>query len=115
MKILIVDDDPDCLETLAEALLPAEFSIIAANSPLEALEIAREDASIQLVITDVWMPKMDGLEFIRKLEIIKPDLKVIAVSGDRLLKPMIVNLPNCYAYFHKPVCFFSLIETIGTL
>ncbi len=64
-KILCVDDDATSLSVLAHTLEP-NYPIFQATNGVEALELKKEH-NIQIIITDIMMPKMDGLELCKKI------------------------------------------------
>ncbi|HDP25971.1 MAG TPA: response regulator [Deltaproteobacteria bacterium] len=66
-KILIVDDSPTARKFLVLALRPKNFQCIEASDGFEALEKLAMDSDISLVISDLNMPNMDGIEFIGTL------------------------------------------------
>lgn len=61
IKILLVDDDPDILEIVGYNLRNAEYQVVTAENGLQAIQIAKKE-NPQLIILDVMMPKMDGIE-----------------------------------------------------
>lgn len=65
-KILIADDEPDCIEFVREALVDTPYEVLAAADGEEALKVARE-AKPQLIILDVQMPKRSGFEVFAEL------------------------------------------------
>ena len=77
-KILIVDDEEVMREFLLEVF--ATYEPLGARDGEEALRILQE-CSISLVITDLKMPQMDGLELLRRAKTLNHDLKVIVVTG----------------------------------
>jgi len=78
--IMIVEDEKDVREMLRDALIKRKYSVIEAVNGKEA--IAKFKASfIDVVITDILMPEEDGLKVIIKLKELKPELKIIAISG----------------------------------
>lgn len=85
--ILVVDDDPDMQEYLAN-LIQMNFSmkIILASNGMTALEIIKESL-ITILITDILMPKMDGIELIQKAKALRPELKVLMISGGGVRLP----------------------------
>ena len=81
-NILVVDDDKDVLNFIKEILETHGYTVLPANNSLTAVDTFKNLSSkIQLVITDVMMPLMEGNELIKILKTIKPGIKIIAVSG----------------------------------
>ncbi len=81
-KVLLVEDDDLMRKMTTDMLETIGYSVLAVGSPLEALSICEEkDARFDLVITDVVMPGMSGRELRDKLGIIRPDMKVLFMSG----------------------------------
>ncbi len=79
-KILIVDDKPDILHVL-ETLLTAEgFQVRKASGGRQALDIFQSE-SADLVITDITMPGMDGLELIRQLKALNDEVEIVVLTG----------------------------------
>jgi PAS domain S-box-containing protein len=79
--ILVVEDDPAVLDLVKRVLDLRGFRILAASSGEGALELAREAGRIDLLLTDVVMPGMDGAELARRLRELRPDLRVLYASG----------------------------------
>jgi two-component system alkaline phosphatase synthesis response regulator PhoP len=65
-KILIADDEPDCIDFVREALADTPYEVLAAADGEEALKVARETKP-QLIILDVQMPKRSGFEVFSEL------------------------------------------------
>jgi DNA-binding response OmpR family regulator len=81
--VLIIDDDPDFRETFGEALRLADFDVVLAADG-EAALVALEQHAVSLVITDMLMPGMDGIDVIHAIRRRNPGVKVVAVSGGRM-------------------------------
>lgn len=79
--ILIVDDHEDLRESLAVILEDEGFQIKQASQGVEALEILKSDQQIDLLITDVLMPEMDGIELAGLVKNEHPNLKIMLISG----------------------------------
>ena len=79
-KILVIDDEPHILLMLKKMLERHDFEIEMATNGAEGLSLFKLSTP-DLVITDIIMPEMEGLETIREMKRIKPDLKIIAMSG----------------------------------
>jgi two-component system response regulator HydG len=88
IRILVVDDNPDMAETLADILELKGFTVHAAASGAEALEILRGQP-VDILLTDVKMPGMNGLELYRETRKLYPRLITIfmtAYSADELIQ-----------------------------
>jgi eukaryotic-like serine/threonine-protein kinase len=80
--VLLVDDEPLVREATRRTLRSLGYQVIGAKSADDALKLAAEHATtIDLVITDVMMPGMNGLELARELGKLRPSLKVLFISG----------------------------------
>lgn len=81
-NILVVDDEADILSFIRDVLESQGYTVLATDNPVYAQEVCKEIADdIDLVITDVMMPLVDGRELIRHFKKIKPSLRIIAISG----------------------------------
>lgn len=80
IKILAVDDSPSTLEVLERNLTGAGYSVRTAPGVTEAIEVL-EQHSTDLVITDLRMPKIDGLDLIRHVRSNHPDIGIIMITG----------------------------------
>ena len=80
--ILVVDDEPNVLEATAKLLEQNGYKVLTCRDGAEAVEKCGEsDAGIQVVLTDVMMPNMDGATMMRRLTEIAPGMCVVATSG----------------------------------
>jgi CheY-like chemotaxis protein len=79
--ILLVEDEADLRNVTAEFLTSIGYSVICASSGPDALQLARDAGPIDLVISDVVMPKMNGREFADNLRGVRPETKLLFVSG----------------------------------
>jgi PAS domain S-box-containing protein len=80
--ILFVDDESHIVSAAEDTLNDHGYKVIASTDPVKALDLFtqhRED--ISLVITDIVMPQLDGIELIRRIRSLEPDVKIIAISG----------------------------------
>ena len=109
-KVLVVDDDSMLRECLAALLAAAGFEIIQAEDGLDALEKYRaHQCSIALVITDIEMPRLNGIETTKRLREINPLVKVIISSGSGKDVPEDVRAD---ALLPKPFTGTSLNEAV---
>lgn len=79
-RILIVDDDPAVIASAGRALSHAGFEVVGAENGKRALEILTR-IEVHLVVTDLVMPEMEGLELIGVLRKLQPWLPIVAISG----------------------------------
>lgn len=82
IKILLVDDDDGFRLAIKKALELENYLSIEAKDGVEALRILAKE-NIDLLITDVWMPKMNGMELSIKIKERYPKLNILGVSGGR--------------------------------
>src|SRR5258708_33542368 len=78
--ILVVDDEPDVCALIREVLTLNGYTVIDTGDPFEARRIA-ERQPIQLLLTDVVMPIMNGIQLAQRVEAARPPTKVIPTSG----------------------------------
>lgn len=84
LKVMVVDDDPETLARLKDRLLGGGHSVVTA--PHGELALARYQPDIDVIICDILMPEMDGLQLICQLRRQCPDVRIIACSeGSRVL------------------------------
>jgi CheY-like chemotaxis protein len=80
LNILIIDDDPAIREELRDALEAWGYAVTDAANGREGLKLIKK-AVPDIVITDIMMPEMDGIEIVRSLRETHPTLRIIALSG----------------------------------
>jgi CheY-like chemotaxis protein len=80
VRVLVVDDSEVIRALVAMMLHTAGYTVLLAENGREALAQLRENA-VEVVVTDMIMPEMDGLELIAALRTLRPELPVIAMSG----------------------------------
>jgi CheY-like chemotaxis protein len=80
-KILVVDNDLTHLKLMRKLLEKLGHIVVTTDSAEEAEYILRYEEDFSLIITDLRMPWLDGLDFCRRVKILKPDLKIYALSG----------------------------------
>lgn len=80
--ILLVEDDVDIRELVAAMLKAAGYKVVKANSPLAALEAARTStANIDLLLADIIMPEMSGVELCERVRVSRPEIKRLYMTG----------------------------------
>ena len=85
-KILLVEDDAAFSEMVRKALVMFSYEVVLARNGKEALRLF-DSATMLVVITDLLMPDMDGMQLIVKLQERDPSVRIIAMSGGGLGSP----------------------------
>ena len=82
--ILVVDDDPEVLSLAVDILRMAGYTVLGTGDPRHALRLARTHAEpLHLLLTDVVMPLMSGLELAAEVRAIRPEVKILPMSAHR--------------------------------
>ncbi len=109
-RILVVDDEEDIRWTLSEMLQSLGYSTQAAEGGPDALERFRQDPNgFDLVITDMTMPKLTGLDLARSIHVLRPSAPVVLCSGfsDRL-EPQSLEAAGIHEFVQKPFAIAEL-------
>jgi PAS domain S-box-containing protein len=103
-RILLIDDEPDILSTLEMTLNQEAYPVATATGGEAALELFRKQP-FDLVITDMRMPGIDGVEVIRRVKALDPDVEVVMLTGYATLENAVTVLRNvgAFDYLTKPL------------
>lgn len=103
VRILCVDDEPNILSALRRTLTSFGYRVIAASSGQEGLKLLQKEP-VQLVISDMRMPGMDGVSFLEYVSVRWPDTVRVLLTGYSSLESTIdaVNRGHVYCYIAKP-------------
>ncbi|MEN8141019.1 MAG: response regulator [Thermodesulfobacteriota bacterium] len=114
-QILIVDDETNFLLSLQDGLQGSDdrFAISTAGNGKEAMAVLAK-GEIDLVITDIKMPDMDGLELLAKMSVNHPDVPVIVMTafGSSAIEEKLENM-GAFRYIEKPIDFDTLIDRVN--
>lgn len=117
-KLLLVDDNADFLDSYGFLLEDQGYTVETASTGREALKKFKS-ALFDLVITDIVMPDMEGLETIMELKKIKSDIPVIAISGGGKVGPeqylRTAQMMGAGRALYKPLSFNTLHQAIREL
>lgn len=112
IKLLLVDDEQDFVETLAERLRLRDFGSTVALDGETALSIVKEGVP-DVMLLDIMMPGINGLEVLERVKENYPNVQVIIVTGHGGEKDKTRAMQlGAFAYMTKPVDFETLIITI---
>lgn len=113
VKILLVDDEKEFVETLAERLAARDFEVHTALSGDEGIAWIQEH-EIDVVILDVLMPGKDGIQTLKEIKQIKPILEVMMLTGHGTIETAIQGMRlGAYDYLMKPTDMTELVEKIN--
>ena len=111
-KILIIDDEKPIRNTLREILQYEKFEVDEAGDGAEGIKKA-EEGGYDLVLCDIKMPKMDGLEVLARLLEYNPDLPVVMISGHGTIETAVDAIrKGAYDYIAKPPDLNRLLVTV---
>jgi two-component system cell cycle sensor histidine kinase/response regulator CckA len=118
VTVLVVDDETSVLALARTMLWRAGFDVLEASDPTEALQLsAAHTAPIQLLLTDVLMPDMNGFDLAEKVKTQRPDIKVLYMSGftDTVLLESTGRSLTGLPLIRKPFTAHRLVSTISDL
>lgn len=112
-KILLVDDEKEITGALSQILLGQGYRVVQAGSGDEAAAIIQEDA-VDLVILDLNMPGLSGIEVLKRLKVKAPRTRVVVLTGFPELEPEVRKI-GCDGFITKPLAVSELVERINAL
>jgi two-component system nitrogen regulation response regulator NtrX len=111
-KILVVDDEDSIRTSLAGILEDEGFRVMFANDGITALDAVRKELP-DLVLLDIWMPRMDGIETLRKMKELYPALLIIMMSGHGTIETAVKSTKmGAYDFIEKPLSLDKLLVCI---
>ncbi|MDE2939994.1 MAG: fused response regulator/phosphatase [Chloroflexota bacterium] len=116
-KILVVDDEPDLeplvLQRMRRRIRSGQYSFVFAHNGVEALEVLRQEEDIDMVISDINMPQMDGLTLLEQIPKVDPNVRSIIISAYGDMKNIRTAMNRgAFDFVTKPLDFDDLQITI---
>jgi len=112
--ILLVDDEAPFVDTMTKRLTKRKLTVFKSYSGEEALETLKENSQIDLVILDVKMPGMDGIETLKEIRKEFPLVEVIMLTGHATVETSIEGMRlGAFDYLMKPCDMDVLIEKVN--
>lgn len=116
-KILLVEDQPLVRKAVRGALEEGGYAVVEAADGADGLTAARGDA-FDLAVVDIWMPRVDGIEFLKEVRGVHPGLPVVIISGGGPTAPLEVKAHLAQAHGAQEVLFKpfeddELLETVA--
>ncbi len=110
-KILIVDDEPNILKSLAGPLVREGFAVGTAGSFVEA--VGENDGSYDVLLLDVWLPDGNGVELLKKFKGDYPRQSIIVMSGQSTISTAVSAVKSgAYDFLEKPLSLEKVLVTI---
>ncbi len=112
-SILIVDDEPSILQSLAGLLIDEGFDVHTASNGYEALKTI-ESESPDLVLLDIWMPGLDGIDTLQEIKKNNPFIQVIIITGHGTIETAVkATKMGAYDLIEKPLSIDKIILAIN--
>ncbi len=117
VTVLVVDDEPNIKDFLGELLEFHGIKALKAGDGMEAWKVFENSPEIDLVVSDIAMPRMNGLELLKKIKVHNPTLPVILITAySNMINPKTNgNGARPDGFFTKPFDIYSLIKKIEEL
>ncbi len=117
-NILVIDDEPQMLKMIERILSLEGYTVLTAQDGKQGLNLCKTN-TIDLVITDVIMPEVEGLEVVITLKRILPNVKIIAISGGGRNQPndylYVADMLGAHRTFVKPIDRKVLLNSVKEL
>ncbi|MBU4119195.1 MAG: response regulator, partial [Proteobacteria bacterium] len=111
--ILIIDDEASIRDSLSGILADEGFHTRLAEDGLQGLSLLEEER-VDLVLLDIWMPGLDGMEVLQKIKESYPDLPVIMISGHGTIETAVqATKMGAYDFIEKPPSYDKIILSIN--
>ena len=117
-RVLFVDDEPDLVLMLATALEPYDIETHTAHNGKEAFNLLMQ-VRFDVVVTDIFMPEMNGIEFLRKVKRFAVDTDILCLSGGGSINGVSIKEDvkklGCSGFFEKPAGIRAMIAKVVEL
>lgn len=121
MATILLIEDTELVRKAVKAVLEREgHQVVEASDGLAGLQLLEDQGQFDLIVTDVWMPKMDGVSFLKEIRARDEKAPVLVITGGGPTVPMestasLAETYGCDALLFKPIENDHLIETVNTL
>ncbi len=111
-RILVIDDEKSILDSLAGILSDEGFTPVCVDSAEKGLEQLQTE-TFDLVLLDIWMPGMDGIEALKKIKAEYPELQVIMISGHGTIETAVqATKIGAFDFIEKPLSYDKILLAI---
>jgi len=110
-KVLVVEDNPISFKLMLAVLSQVNVEVVHALNGRDAIDLCKTDQLFDLVLMDMQMPEVNGLEATRVIKEMHPDLPVIATTANTFFEDEVAcKEAGCDAFLTKPLKFRQLFE-----
>lgn len=111
--ILIIDDEKDIRSALTGILEDEGYQVLCAEGGIEGIECVRQELP-DLILLDIWMPGMDGLETLEKLKVLFPQVTVIMISGHGTIETAVrATKLGAFDFIEKPLSLEKVLISVA--
>lgn len=112
VTVLVVDDEESIRDSLSGALTDEGFSVLKAEDGTKALQMIGQEGP-EVVLLDIWMPGIDGIETLNRIKIEHPEIQVIMISGHGTIETAVkATKLGAFDFIEKPLSLDKVILTI---
>lgn len=112
-RVLIVDDEKNIVGSLQDILKDEGYEINTAEDGLDALEMVQNDPP-DLILLDIWIPGMDGIEVLRTIKTYYPEIEVLVMSGHGTIDTAVkATKLGAYDFIEKPFSLDQIVRSVG--
>ena len=112
-KVLIIDDEKQILDSLSAILKDDGFEVFTAKDGREGLNLF-DTVKPEIVLLDVWMPELDGLQILKMIKEKEKDAIVIVISGHGTISTAVEAVKvGAYDFLEKPLSIDKVLEVIS--
>ena len=112
-RVLVVDDEPELCRALGKLLTRNGYDVVSAGDGEEALRLLRQQ-EIHLVLTDLVMPKMGGLDLLKAGKVISPGTEFVVITGHGTIEAAVDAMKlGAYDFVEKPFTSAVTLKTVG--
>lgn len=113
-RVLIIDDEQILRTLMVEILCRSDFDTVAVENGVAALQLLRQDSEFSLIVSDVYMPEMDGAELLKELQRDFPHIPVLMTSvhsTSDVVKKLITE--EMIAYLPRPFTARQFVNAVN--
>jgi two-component system, NtrC family, nitrogen regulation response regulator NtrX len=112
-NIMIVDDEESICQTLGGVLTDEGYDVVTARSGEEALQLLEEEPP-HLILLDIWLPGMDGIETLKAIKSTNPQLQVVMMSGHGTIETAVkATKLGAFDFIEKPISLEKVILAVN--